>query len=182
MSVTQSYGCGLIRLIGAVLSIRGDDDIVACSFIGRPDRTLATMTQTSNPFVNELAKLMTDAAGAAQGARQEVEGLFRAQADRVLAEMDVVRREEFEAVKAMAQKAREENEALAARIADARLASSSSRRSCLAGRTFARTGPDDSGPEDSGSTSFFAPESPGPTPIYSGSPTSKTTSRLYPFS
>ncbi|MEM7749907.1 MAG: accessory factor UbiK family protein [Pseudomonadota bacterium] len=76
------------------------------------------MTQTSNPFLNELAKLMTDAAGAAQGARQEVEGVFRAQADRVLSEMDVVRREEFEAVKAMAQKAREENEALAARLAE----------------------------------------------------------------
>ena len=76
------------------------------------------MTQTSNPFLNELAKLMTDAAGAAQGARQEVEGLFRAQADRVLSEMDVVRREEFEAVKAMAQKAREENEVLAARLAE----------------------------------------------------------------
>lgn len=75
------------------------------------------MTQTTNPFFNELAKIMTDAAGAAQGARQEVEGLFRSQADRVLSEMDVVRREEFEAVKAMAQKAREENEALTARIA-----------------------------------------------------------------
>lgn len=74
------------------------------------------MTQTSNPFLNELAKLMTDAAGAAQGARQEFEGLFRAQADRVLSEMDVVRREEFEAVKAMAQKAREENDALIERV------------------------------------------------------------------
>lgn len=75
------------------------------------------MTQTSNPFLNEFAKLMTDAAGAAQGARQEFEGLFRAQADRVLSEMDVVRREEFEAVKAMAQKAREENDALIERVA-----------------------------------------------------------------
>ncbi len=86
------------------------------------------MTQTSNPFLNEFAKLMTDAAGAAQGARQEFEGLFRAQADRVLSEMDVVRREEFEAVKAMAQKAREENEALAARLAEleARLAGGAS--------------------------------------------------------
>ena len=75
------------------------------------------MTQTSNPILNELAKLMTDAAGAAQGARQEFEGLFRAQADRVLSDMDVVRREEFEAVKAMAQRAREENDALAERLA-----------------------------------------------------------------
>ncbi|MEM6495123.1 MAG: accessory factor UbiK family protein [Pseudomonadota bacterium] len=86
------------------------------------------MAQTSNPFLNEFAKLMTDAAGAAQGARQEFEGLFRAQADRVLSEMDVVRREEFEAVKAMAQKAREENEVLAARLAEleARLAGGAS--------------------------------------------------------
>ena len=76
------------------------------------------MTQTTNRFFDEMAKLMTDAAGAAQGARQEFDTLMRAQADRVLADMDVVRREEFEAVKAMAEKAREENERLAQRIAE----------------------------------------------------------------
>lgn len=76
------------------------------------------MTQTTNRFFDEMAKLMTDAAGAAQGARQEFETVMRAQADRVLADMDVVRREEFEAVKAMAEKAREENERLAQRIAE----------------------------------------------------------------
>ena len=76
------------------------------------------MTQTTNRFFDEMAKLMTDAAGAAQGARQEFETLMRAQADRVLADMDVVRREEFEAVKAMAEKAREENERLAQRISE----------------------------------------------------------------
>jgi len=59
---------------------------------------------------------MTDAAGAAQGVRREVETLVRGQADRVMSEMDVVRREEFEAVKTMAEKARLENEALAERI------------------------------------------------------------------
>lgn len=75
------------------------------------------MTQTSNRLFDELAKVMTDAAGAAQGVRREVETLVRGQADRIMAEMDVVRREEFEAVKAMAEKARAENEALAARIA-----------------------------------------------------------------
>lgn len=75
------------------------------------------MTQTSNRLFDELAKLATDAAGAAQGLRQEVETVMRSQADRVLADMDVVRRDEFEAVKAMAEKAREENERLAARIA-----------------------------------------------------------------
>ena len=75
------------------------------------------MTQTSSRLFDELAKVMTDAAGAAQGVRREVETLVRSQADRVMSEMDVVRREEFEAVKAMAEKARLENEALAERIA-----------------------------------------------------------------
>jgi BMFP domain-containing protein YqiC len=75
------------------------------------------MTQTTNRFLDEFAKLMTDAAGAAQGVRREVEGLVKAQGERVLRDMDLVTREEFEAVKAMAQKAREENESLAARLA-----------------------------------------------------------------
>ena len=75
------------------------------------------MTQTSNRLFDELAKVMTDAAGAAQGVRREVETLVRGQADRVMADMDIVRREEFEAVKAMAEKARLENEALSERIA-----------------------------------------------------------------
>ncbi|MCB1548621.1 MAG: accessory factor UbiK family protein [Hyphomicrobiaceae bacterium] len=75
------------------------------------------MTQTNNPILDEIAKLMTDAAGAAQGMRREVETLMRSQGERMLREMDVVQREEFEAVKAMAQKAREENERLEARIA-----------------------------------------------------------------
>ena len=75
------------------------------------------MTQTSNRILDEIAKLMTDAAGAAQGFRREAETLMRAQGERMLREMDVVPREEFEAVKAMAAKAREENEALAARVA-----------------------------------------------------------------
>lgn len=74
------------------------------------------MTQTTNRFFDELAKMMTDAAGAAQGMRREVETVVRAQGERILREMDVVRRDEFEAAKAMAQRAREENDALAARI------------------------------------------------------------------
>ena len=74
------------------------------------------MTQTSNRLFDELAKVMTDAAGAAQGVRREVESLVRGQADRVMAEMDIVRREEFEAVKEMAETARRENEALSERI------------------------------------------------------------------
>jgi BMFP domain-containing protein YqiC len=75
------------------------------------------MTQTTNRFLDEFAKLMTDAAGAAQGMRREVETLMKAQAERVLRNMDVVQREEFEAVKEMAAKAREENEKLALRVA-----------------------------------------------------------------
>jgi len=82
------------------------------------------MTQTSNRLLDEVAKLMTDAAGAAQGLRQEAEGLMRAQAERILQSMDVVKREEFEAAKAMAEKARLENERLAGLVAalEARIA------------------------------------------------------------
>lgn len=75
------------------------------------------MTQTTNRVFDELAKLLTDAAGAAQGVRREVEGLVKGQAERVLGDLDLVKRDEFEAVKAMAQKARAENEALAQRLA-----------------------------------------------------------------
>jgi BMFP domain-containing protein YqiC len=74
------------------------------------------MTQTTNRILDEVAKLMTDAAGAAQGLKREVEGVMKAQSERVLSNMDVVRRDEFEAVKAMAAKAREENDRLEARI------------------------------------------------------------------
>ncbi len=74
------------------------------------------MTQTTSRFFDELAKLMTDAAGAAQGFRQDAEVFFRSQAERVLRDLDVVQREEFEAVKAMATKALEENERLAKRV------------------------------------------------------------------
>lgn len=86
------------------------------------------MTQTTSRLLDEIAKLMTDAAGAAQGARREAEGVFRAQAERILADLDVVRREEFEAVKEMAANAREQNEALQVRIAalEAALAANSS--------------------------------------------------------
>jgi BMFP domain-containing protein YqiC len=76
------------------------------------------MTQTTGRFFDELGKLITDAAGAADGVRKEIEGVVRAQAERVLRDLDVVQREEFEAVKAMAQKAREENEVLKTRIAE----------------------------------------------------------------
>jgi len=74
------------------------------------------MTQTSNRFFDEMARLMNDAAGVAQGVRREVDTLFRSQAERILRDLDVVQREEFEAIKEMARLAREENEALKARI------------------------------------------------------------------
>ena len=75
------------------------------------------MTQGPNRILDELAKLMTDAAGAAQGVGREVGGAFRAQGEKLLNSMDLVQREEFDAVMEMARKAREENEALGKRIA-----------------------------------------------------------------
>jgi BMFP domain-containing protein YqiC len=75
------------------------------------------MPQTSGRLFDDLSRLITDAAGLAEGARREVETVVKAQLERLLAGMDVVTREEFEAAKEMAAKARSENEALAARIA-----------------------------------------------------------------
>jgi BMFP domain-containing protein YqiC len=75
------------------------------------------MTQTSNRFFDEIARLMNDAAGVAQGVRREFETLMRTQGEKILREMDVVRREDFEAVQDMARLAREENDALKARVA-----------------------------------------------------------------
>jgi BMFP domain-containing protein YqiC len=75
------------------------------------------MTQTNNRFLDELARLMTDAAGAAQGMRRDFETMVKAQGERILRDMDVVQREEFEAVKEMAARARDENDKLIARIA-----------------------------------------------------------------
>lgn len=74
------------------------------------------MTQGSNRILDDFAKLMTDAAGVAQGARREVETAFKAQAERFLSEMDVVSREEHEAVKEMAVRALDRIDALEARL------------------------------------------------------------------
>ena len=86
------------------------------------------MVQTTNRFFDEVARLMNDAAGVAQGVRREFETLFRSQAERILRDLAVVQREEFEAVKDMARLAREDNEALKARIAalEARLVATNS--------------------------------------------------------
>lgn len=75
------------------------------------------MTQTNNKLFDDFAKLMTDAVGAADGVKRETETFFRGQAEKFLRDMNVVTREEFEAVRDMAQKAREVNEALEKRIA-----------------------------------------------------------------
>jgi len=75
------------------------------------------MTQTSNRIFDEMARLMNDAAGVAQGVRREFDTLFRNQAERILRDLDVVQREDFEAVREMARLAREENEALKVRVA-----------------------------------------------------------------
>jgi BMFP domain-containing protein YqiC len=74
--------------------------------------------QTENPFFDSLAKLLTDAAGAAKGARDDLEAFVKQKLEKMLSDMDLVHREEFEAVKAMAAKAREQNERLEARLAE----------------------------------------------------------------
>jgi len=72
--------------------------------------------QTRNRILDDLSQLMTNAMGVAQGAKDEAETAMRSMMDRWLADRDFVTREEFDAVRAMAQKAREENAALLARI------------------------------------------------------------------
>ncbi len=73
--------------------------------------------QTRNKILDDISQLMTNAMGVAQGAKDEAETAMKSLMDRWLADRDFVTREEFDAVRAMAQKAREENEALSARIA-----------------------------------------------------------------
>ena len=75
------------------------------------------MVTTNSKFFDELAKLMGNAASAAQGVRKEVDTLVQNQVERVLNNLNVVKREEFDVVKEMAEKARTENDALAQRIA-----------------------------------------------------------------
>jgi BMFP domain-containing protein YqiC len=73
--------------------------------------------QSRNKFLDDVSQLMTNAMGVAQGAREEAETAIRSRVDRWMADRNFVTREEFDAVRAMAQKAREENEALKARVA-----------------------------------------------------------------
>ena len=72
--------------------------------------------QQKNKIFDDLSQLMTNAMGVAQGARDEAQTAMKSMMDRWLADRDFVTREEFDAVRAMAQKAREENEALKARL------------------------------------------------------------------
>ena len=72
--------------------------------------------QTRNKFFDDVSQMMTNAMGVAQGAKDEAENAMKGMMDRWLADRDFVTREEFDAVRAMAQKAREENEALKARL------------------------------------------------------------------
>ena len=72
--------------------------------------------QTRNKFFDDMSQLMTNAMGVAQGAKTEAETAMKSLVDRWMADRDFVTREEFDAVRAMAVKAREENEALSARL------------------------------------------------------------------
>jgi BMFP domain-containing protein YqiC len=76
------------------------------------------MTQTSNRLYDEFARMMTEAAGVAQGVRREAGSVFRTQMERFVADLDLVKREEFDVVRELASKARAENEKLAARVAE----------------------------------------------------------------
>ena len=75
------------------------------------------MTQTSNRLFDEMARLMTDAASVAQGVRREAETVLRTQVERWIADLDLVKREDFDVVREIASKARAENERLAERVA-----------------------------------------------------------------
>jgi BMFP domain-containing protein YqiC len=99
-------------------------EIMSSAACGGMEMETRKMSTGANRILDDLARLMTDAAGAAQGVRREVEAAFRAQTENWLNSLDVVKREEFEAVKEMAARARDENDALLARIEalEARLA------------------------------------------------------------
>jgi hypothetical protein len=74
------------------------------------------MMQTKNKFMDDIGQMMTNAMGVAQGAKDEAETAMKGLIDRWLADRNFVTREEFEAVRVMAQKAREQNDALSARL------------------------------------------------------------------
>jgi BMFP domain-containing protein YqiC len=83
---------------------------MTCQWSGR------AMTQTSNRLFDEMTRLMNDATSVAQGVKREAEGVFRSQMERIVADLDLVKREDFEVVREMAAQAKAENEALKKRI------------------------------------------------------------------
>jgi BMFP domain-containing protein YqiC len=76
------------------------------------------MTQTQNRIFDEMARLVNDAASVAQGVKREAESVFRSQMERIVADLDLVKREEFDVVREMASTARAENETLKQKIAE----------------------------------------------------------------
>jgi BMFP domain-containing protein YqiC len=76
------------------------------------------MTQTQNRIFDEMARLVNDAASVAQGVKREAESVFRTQMERLVADLDLVKREEFDVVRDMASAARAENEVLKQKIAE----------------------------------------------------------------
>ena len=128
------FGLGLERAMLGEIAGRGNRKIDCAAaalaarrpsrHIGRQARSargrrpeLEAMPQTQSRFFDDLSRLMTDAAGLADGAKREAQTFARSQMERMMAGMDIVTREEFEAVKEMAARARDENEKLAARVA-----------------------------------------------------------------
>jgi BMFP domain-containing protein YqiC len=99
------------------LTLKEDVDARAKRRHDESEARRPAMAQTTGRLYDEFAKLMNDAAGVAQGVRREFDSVLRTQAERLVRDMELVHREEFEAVKEMARLAREENEALKARIA-----------------------------------------------------------------
>ncbi len=102
---------------GVKLKRPGDTDVNAARKGAREPSSDPETAMAQNRLLDDFARLFTDAAGMAQGARREVEGVVRAQFERFIRDMDVVSREEFEAVREMAILAREENDRLSERIA-----------------------------------------------------------------
>ena len=102
-SVSASSGCGAVQV-----SMSGTGHVESVKIDG----------ELSGHELEQAIQEATNAAGAAQGVRNELDTLVKTQVERVLGDLDVVQREEFEAVRTMAQKAREENETLNARVGE----------------------------------------------------------------
>lgn len=97
--------------------------------------------QVDNRLLDDLARVASGAFGALSGVREEVEGRLKHQFERILAEMDLVSREEFEAVKEMAARARLEQEALEARVAALEAAAGGGVKTAAAPRAKPKSGP-----------------------------------------